>query len=398
MVILVVASALALGRVRNAVTTLERGTLTFDTVTVGEMQRDVRGPGSLVAEHTRILVAATGGRIEALPVHAGQNVSASTIVVELSNPDVQRAALEIKQSLLQAHVGLSQLRSSLAQQRVMQMGLVAQLRTQRREAERTAAVQDTLGKKLLASRNEVVAAHDRLQELTTRFELEQRRLVDMQTSEAEQIRLNQAQISGLERLVNDQETRVAAMRVSAGEIGQIQSLGNPELELGQWVNSGTEIARVTSPGRLKAVLRIPDTQANEVVVGQRATIDTHDGTIAGRVARIDPTSHGSTVAIEVALEGPMPRSARADLGIDGTIIVETLPRILHVGRPAYGGQESVVRMFRVVPNTADAIRVDVRFGRASVSTVEIKHGLARGDSVILSDMAPYFADSRIRLQ
>jgi hypothetical protein len=280
----------------------------------------------------------------------------------------------------------------------MQTGLVAQLRTQQREAARAAAVQDTLDKGRLASRNAGAAAHDRVLELTTRFELEQRRLVDMQASEVEQLRLQQAQISGLERLVEDQERRVAAMRVAAGEAGQIQSLGNPELELGQWVNSGTELARVTSPGRLKAVIRIPDTQANEVLVGQRATIDTHDGTIPGRVARVDPASRSGTVAIDVTLEGPLPRGARADLGVDGTIIVERLQNVLHVGRPAYGGQESIVRMFRVVPNTGDAVGVDVRFGRASVSTVEIKQGLTRGDSVILSDMAPYITDTRIRLK
>jgi multidrug efflux pump subunit AcrA (membrane-fusion protein) len=397
-VIILLASAVALGRVRSAVATFERGTLSFDTVTVGEMLRDVRGPGSLVAEHTRILVAETGGRIESLPVHAGQNVDDTTTLVVLSNPDVERASLEIRQSLIQARVALAQLRSSLAQQRVMQTGLVAQLRTQQREAARAAAVQDTLAKGWLASRNDVTAAHDRLQELTTRFELEQRRLVDMQESEAEQIRLHKDQVAGLERLVEDQQSRVSAMRVTAGEDGQIQSLGNPQLELGQWVTPGSELARVTTPGRLKAVIRIPDTQANEVVAGQRAIIDTHDGSIPGRVARVDPTSRSGAVAIEVTLNGPLPRSARADLGVDGTIIVERLPSILHVGRPAYGGQESIVRMFRVVPNTGDAVRVDVRFGRASVSTVEVKEGLTRGDSVVISDMAPFVADTRIRLK
>jgi HlyD family secretion protein len=396
--IVLLVSAVALCRVRSAVATFERGTLSFDTVTVGEMMRDVRGPGTLVAEHTRILVAATGGRVESLPVQAGQNVGATTPVVVLSNPDLERASLEIRQSLLQARVALAQLRSSLTQQRVMQMGLVAQLRTQQREAARAAAVQDTLANGRLTSRNDVTAAHDRVQELTTRFELEQRRLVDMQESEVEQMRLHQDQIAGLERLVEDQQSRVAAMRVTAGEDGQIQSLGNPPLELGQWVNSGTELARVMTPGRLKAVIRVPDTQANDIVVNQRAIIDTHDGLMPGRVARVDPASHSGTVAIEVTLDGPLPRNARADLGVDGTIIVERLHNILHVGRPAYGGQESVVRIFRVVPNTGDAVRVDVRFGRASVSTVEVKQGLTRGDSVVISDMAPFAANTRIRLK
>jgi multidrug efflux pump subunit AcrA (membrane-fusion protein) len=393
----VTASIVALSRLRPAVPTLERRTLTFDTVTVGEMLREVRAPGTLVAEHTRIIVAVTGGRIEALPVQPGQNVGASTTVVELSNPDVERSALEVQQALTQAYASQAQLRSSLAQQRMTQLGVIAQLRTQSRDADRAAEVLDTLDKSRLAARNEVAAAHDRAAEYVTRYQLEQRRLTDLERAEAEQLRLYDEQIAGLRRIVAEQQRRVASMRVTAGEPGQIQTLGTPQLELGQWVNSGVELARVTQPGRLKAVLKIPDSQASELAVGQSATIDTHDGIIRGRVARIDPASRSGAVAVDVMLEGPLPRSARPDVSVDGAIVIERLHNVLHIGRPAYGGQESTVRLFRVVPNAGEALSVEAHFGRASVSTMEIRRGLVRGDSVIISDMSQFANDTRVRL-
>jgi hypothetical protein len=188
------------------------------------------------------------------------------------------------------------------------------------------------------------------------------------------------------------------MRITAGESGQLQTLGNPTLELGQWVNSGVELARVSQPGRLKAMLRVPETQAKDIVAGQTATIDTHDGVVAGRVTRIEPTSRGGTVAVEVALDGALPKGARADLGVDGVIVIERLPHVTHLGRPAYGAAGSVVGLFRVVPNTGDAMRVSVRLGRASVSTIEVLQGLATGDSVIISDMSQMANEARVRIR
>jgi hypothetical protein len=219
----------------------------------------------------------------------------------------------------------------------------------------------------------------------------------LERAEAEQLRLYDEQIAGLRRIVAEQQRRVASMRVTAGEPGQIQTLGTPQLELGQWVNSGVELARVTQPGRLKAVLKIPDSQASELAVGQSATIDTHDGIIRGRVARIDPASRSGAVAVDVMLEGPLPRSARPDVSVDGAIVIERLHNVLHIGRPAYGGQESTVRLFRVVPNAGEALSVVAHCGRASVSTMEIRRGLVRGDSVIISDMSQFANDTRVRL-
>ena len=189
------------------------------------------------------------------------------------------------------------------------------------------------------------------------------------------------------------------MRVTAGEAGQLLTLGNPQLELGQWVNSGIELARVAQPGRLKAVLRVPETQAKDVLPGQFATIDLHNnGIIKGHVMRTDPSSQAGTVTVEVALDGPIPAGARSDLSVDGTIEIERLKDVMYVGRPAYGQAESTVGLFKVERNNGYASRVNVKLGRASVNTIVVNNGLAVGDSVIISDMSTWDNTSRVRLK
>ncbi len=393
-----VSGTIALTKMRSAVTTLDRTTMSFDTVTVGDMIRDVHAPGTLVAEHVRIIVASTGGRVEALPLRPGAEVTGGATIVQLSNADVELQALQIQQQLTQAYAALAQVKSIQQQQRITQLGVVAQLRTQKLEAERNAGVVDTLDSRRLTSRNEVAAAHDRALEAATRYGLEQRRAEEMKASDAEQVKLAEQQIAGLKGIVQAQQNRVSSMRVTAGEPGQLQSLGSPQLELGQWVNSGIELARVATPGRLKAVLRVPETLAKDVAIGQRATIDTRNGVMDGHVISIDPASRGATVTVEVALDGAVPKGARADIAVDGAIEIERLRNVMHVGRPAYGAQESVVRLFRIVPNTDDAIRVDVALGKASVNNIEIRTGLARGDSIIISDMSQMLTDQRVRLR
>jgi HlyD family secretion protein len=397
-VAVLLAATLALSQLKAAVTTMDRAVLTFDTVAVGDMVRDVRAPGTLVPEHIRIIVATTGGRIESLPVRPGALVVAGTTIVQLSNTDVELAALQVQQQITQAHAALAQLRSFQQQERMTQQGTVAQLRTQHLDAERTARVLDTLDKGRLTTRNEVAAAHERAQEIAMRYELEQRRTEQLKSSAAEQLTLAQQQIDGLQRIQQAQQNRVASMRVTAGETGQLQSLGSPQLELGQWVNSGIELARVARSDRLKAVLHVPETQAKDVAVGQRATVDTRDGIVPGRVSSIDPASRGGTVTVEIALDGPLPKGARADLTVDGAIEIERLPNVMHLGRPAYGAAESVIRLFKVTPNAGEAIRLNVKVGKASVNSIVVVQGLAKGDSVIISDMSQMLTDARVRLK
>ena len=388
-----------ISRLKPAAPPVERATLWIDTVKRGEMVRSVNAPGTLVPEHIRIIVAITSGRVETLPVRPGETVTPTSTILTLSNPDLDLQTLQYQQQLMQAFAALAQLRTSLQQGMMTQEGAVAQLVTQYQQSERDANVVDSLNKKKLSSPNELAAAHDRVTELKRRLDLERQRYSDMQAAQKQQLDLQQQQIVGLKQILQEQRNRVASMRVTAGEAGTLMTLGNPQLELGQWVNSGIELARVAQPGRLKAVLRVPETQAKDVVVGQRATIDLHNnGIIEGHVIRTDPSSQAGTVTVEVGLDGALPNGARSDLSVDGTIEIDRLKDVLYVGRPAYGQAESTVGLFRVEKGSGYASRTNVKLGRASVNTIEIVNGLAVGDSVIISDMSTWDNTSRVRLK
>jgi multidrug resistance efflux pump len=388
-----------ISRLKPAAPPVERATLWIDTVKRGEMVRSVNAPGTLEPEHVRIIVAVTSGRVETLPVMPGVSVTPDQTILTLSNPDIDLQTLQYQQQLTQSYAALAQLRTSLQQSLMSQEGVVAQLVTQYQQAARNATVVDSLDKKKLSSPNEVATAHDQVNELKRRLDLERQRYTDMQASQKQQLDLQQQQIDGLKQILQEQKNRVASMRVTAGESGQLLSLGNPQLELGQWVNSGIELARVAQPGRLKAVLRVPETQAKDVAVGQRATIDLHNnGIIEGHVIRSDPSSQAGTVTVEVALDGPLPQGARSDLSVDGTIEIDRLKDVLYVGRPAYGQAESTVGLFKVLKNSGFAERTNVKLGRASVNTIEVVSGLAVGDSVIISDMSTWDNTARVKLK
>jgi multidrug resistance efflux pump len=377
---------------------VERGTLWFGVVERGEMIREVHAAGTLVPEHVRIVAAVTAGRVERLPVRIGDTVGPSTTIVELSNPDVQLHALQSDQAVSGARSALASLRSSLVQQQLSQKAAIAALTTQLQAAQRNLAAQEGLDRKGLAARSDVEAARDAAMELRTRLSLEEERLVQMTRAAAEQTRLDEEQIGRLRAIVAESRSRVAAMRVVAGEAGVVQTLGSPSLELGQWVNSGVELARLARPGQLKAVLNVPEGQAGGVTVGQRASIDTRHGIVAGHVSRAAPSSQAGTVTVEVTLDGPVPAGTRSELNVDGTIEIERLRDALHVPRPANGVENSEARLFRIEPNSGYANRVSVKFGRASVNTIEVLQGLAEGDSLVTSDLSTLENVSRIRLK
>jgi HlyD family secretion protein len=367
----------------------------------GELLREVRAPGTLVPEHIRIIAAVTAGRVEQIPARPGVTVTPATLLVEMSNTEVELQALQAEQSLTAARGGLANLKTSLQQARLRQQGVIAQLNTQIEDANRQLKVIEALDKKGLASGSEVAAAKDRVKELSTRSEIEKAALQEMIATEREQLQLNQEQIVSLTDIVREQRNRVRSMRVLAGESGVLLNLGPQNglpLEVGQWVNPGMELARVARPGRLKAVLRVPETQARDIALGQKASIDTRNGVVAGNVMRIDPGSQQGTVVVEVAITGELPRGARADMSVDGTIELERLPNVVYVGRPAYGSPESTVGIFKVSEDGSEATRVNVRLGAASVNTVVVVNGLVPGDSVIISDMSQWDNVSRVRLK
>ena len=399
-ILAVVLVSLGLSKLKPAAPSVDRATLWVDQVKRGELLREVRAAGTLVPEHIRIIAAVTAGRIEQLPVRPGVTVGPGTLLVEMSNTDVQLQALQAEQSLTQARSGLSSLRTQLLQQRLAQEGALAQVKTLLDAANRTLKEREGLAAKNLSSAYELASARETAAELQTRYEIEKQRLDEMNRSSTEQLALNEEQVKRLGEIVREQMNRVRSMRVVAGETGVLQTLGanGTMLELGQWVNPGMELARVARPGRLKAVLRVAETMARDITVGQKATVDTRNGLVPGHVMRIDPASTQGTVIVEIAMDGDLPRGARADMSVDGTIEIERLPNVMHVARPAYGSAESNVGIFRLNEDGSEATRVTVKLGRASVNSIEVVQGLAVGDSIIISDMSQWDNVSRVRLK
>ncbi len=384
-----------ISRLEPAAPTVDAGTLWRDTVEQGTMLREVRGPGTLVPENIRWISAVTAGRVERIDVEPGVTVKPETSLLELSNPDVQLALLDAQRQLTGAESELVNLRSSLESQRLTQEGTVAQIRTQQRDAERQAKTMASLSDQDLAAANEVANARDRAEELKTRLDVEQKRLEVLTRQLDAQLKVQEAQVARLRSIVAFRQQQLESMKVKANTEGVLQDL---PLQAGQWVTPGTVLARVIQPGRLKAVLRIPETQAKDVALGQLARIDTRNGIVEGHVSRMDPAAQNGTVTVDVRLTGDLPAGARPDLSVDGTIEVERLTDVLYVGRPAYGQPESTVGLFKLVDGGNAAVRVPVQLGRSSVNTIEIVSGLSKGDVVILSDMSAWDGVDRVRLK
>jgi multidrug resistance efflux pump len=391
----IVGVSVALTRMEPAAPSVERATLWIDTVRRGTMVRQVRAPGTLVPEQIRWVSALTAGRVEALPVRPGTAVTPETQLLELSNPDVQLQALEAERQLAAAEAELVNLRSSLETQRLQQQASVAQINTQYQEARRNAEVMAALDNKGLSSTNEVQRANETAAELKSRVEIERQRLALLTQNVKQQFDMQRANVERARGIAQFQRDRVMSMKVKAGEEGVLQEMN---LQLGQWVVPGEVLARVAQPSRLKAVLRVPETQAKDVVLGQPVSVDTRNGIIPGRVIRIEPQSVNGTVGVDVALEGALPRGARPELSVDGTIEIERLTNVMYVGRPAYGQAESVVGLFRLDPDGQYARRVNAKLGRSSVNTIEVVQGLNVGDLVIISDVSQWDAQDRLRLK
>jgi multidrug resistance efflux pump len=386
---------LGLSRLKPAAPSVDEGTLWMDTVRQGQMLREVRGPGTLVPEQIRWVSAVVPGRVDKKLVQPGERVTAATVLLELSNPDVEIQRLQAERSLTESQAQLVSLKTTLETQRLNQAGVVATVRSEYREALRKAASDSALAAQDLISAAEYSRSRDRAEEYTERLEVEQQRLQIYTENIDSQLAVQQTQVRRLKAVADFQRSMVDAMVVRAGANGVLQEL---PLEVGQWAISGATLAKVVQPERLKAVLRIPETQARDVAIGQTAAIDTRNGVVKGHVIRIDPASLNGTVAVDVAFTEPLPKGARPDLSVDGTIELERLDNVLHVGRPAYGQANSTVGLFRMVNGSREAERVRVELGRSSVNAIEIVRGLAVGDVVILSDMSRWDGVERVRLK
>ena len=393
--VILVGSGITLGlsRLKPAAPRVDRATVYIDTVKRGEMLRQVRGLGKLVPEEIRWIAATTEGLVERIVVLPGVTVDPSTVVVELSNPDLQQTTLDVALQVRAAEAELANLRIQLQSNLLNQRAGAAAIEGQANNARLQYEADAELAKEGLIAELNLNKSRVDARQLSERLELEGQRLdIASQAAEA-QLAAQQARIEQLNALHQLRLDQLEKLKVRAGIHGVLQQV---PIEVGDRLSMGSRIARVAEPGKLKAELNIAETQAKDIQVGQFASIDTRNGVIPGTVIRIDPAVLNGTVKVDVRLEGELPRGARPDLSVDGTVEIERLDDVLYVGRPAYGQANSLVGIFRIGLD-GEAVRTQVRLGRTSVSTMEIVQGLNVGDEVILSDMSAWDAFDRVQL-
>jgi HlyD family secretion protein len=395
--VVIVLVTIGLSRLKPAAPTVDRATVWLETVKRGPMVRQVRGLGVLVPEDIRWIPAVTEGRIERIVVRPGAVVTPDTVLIELSNPTLQQAALEAESQLKGAEANLASLRVRVQNDLLSQQAAAAGVQADYNQAKLQAEADAELGRQGLLADLPVKISRMKADQLAMRNEVEQKRFAQMKDSIQAQLGSQIAEVDRLRAALKLRQSEVAQLKVRAGMPGVLQILGD-KVEVGAQVGPGTNLARVANPNRLKAELKVPETQAKDVQIGQSVSIDTRNGIVAGHVSRVDPAVVQGNVAVDVALDGELPKGARPDLSVDGTIELERLDDVLYVGRPAYGQEQSKIMIFRLEPDGVTATHVPVTLGRTSVTTVEIRSGLKPGDQVILSDMSQYDAFDRVRLK
>ena len=392
-------AALALGwvlsRFEPAAPGVDAAVVFTDTVERGEMLRQVRGIGTLVPETVVVIAASDAGRVERRHVQPGQPVRPGTVLLELSSPQVEQEHLDAEAQLREAQADLANLRAQLEDQRLTQESVTADLEGQYLQAKAQYEADLELSKSGLTDQVTLMKSRVAMEQLQKRFHLERARGDARRPSADAQLAAQNARIEQMEALVALRREKVERLRVQAGMDGVLQLM---DVEVGQLVAPGDELARVSDPTHLKAELKIPETLVNDVSVGQRAEVDTRNGFIEGAVSRIDPAAIEGTVLVDIKLVGAMPRGARPDLSVDGMIELERLANVLHVGRPIHAREESLIGLFKLEEDGTHASRVQVQVGKVSVSTIEIRSGLSEGDKVVLSDMAAWDEYDRIRLE
>jgi multidrug efflux pump subunit AcrA (membrane-fusion protein) len=395
-VIAVTGATLGISRIKPALQGVDFGTVWPDTVKRGSMLRQVRGLGSLVPipEDVRLIPAETDVHVERILILPGTPVKPDSVIMELSNPQVEQeavgAGLDLRSAEAEYHNTKAKIDSELIGLRSGAATVEADYENAKREADQNrelkkiGVVSDSVLKTSLAKEKE----------LATRYKLEQDRIAESSKAIETQLAVQQATIDQKKALAQLKHRQKDALRVRAGIAGVLQEV---PVQVGQRLAQGTILAKVVQPEHLQAELKIPETQAKDIITGQKAEIDTHNGVVEGTVTRIDPAVQAGTVTVDVKLDGPPPKGARPDLSVDGTITLEKLDNVLYVGRPAFGQEKSSVGMFKIEPDGKTATRVKVDLGRSSVNFIEIAGGLKEGDQVILSDMSRFDTQNQIKI-
>ncbi len=384
-----------LTKLKPAAPTLDSSTAVIETVKRGEMVRDVRGNGTLVPEITRWVPAPAEGRVERVNLQAGVEVEPSTVIVELTNPQVEQQATDADFEVKAAEADAENQKVKLESDTMTQKAAIATINAQYSQAKLQLDADEVLAKQGLVADLTLKISRVNVQDLANRLKVEQERLVVNSKSTKAQLNAASSRLDQLKALATLRRQQVDELKVRAGSGGVLQQVLVTE---GQQVTPGTNIARVADPASLKAVLRVAETQISGVRIGQPVVVDTRNGLIQGTVSRIDPAAREGTFEIDASLVGPLPPSARPDLSVDGTIELERLKDVLKVGRPAFGQAQQTIGMFVLSPDGSEAERRSVKLGRNSVSQIEILEGLKEGDQVIISDTAPYDSYDRIRIR
>lgn len=394
-IVLALGAAVAISRLEPAAPSVDAATMWIDTVKRGELIRDVRGIGTLVPEDIRWIPATSDARVERIVVHPGTVVKADTIILELSNDELQLSMLDAESQYRAAEAQLAEARARIEATRLDQQASAARVASEARQARLRANAEAELAKDGLVAELNANLSKAAAEELESRSTIEQERLRINTGSIDAQIAVARATVEQRRAVADLRRAQVNALRVRAGIDGVLQQV---PVEVGQRVTPGTNLARVAEPSRLKAVIRVPETLAKDITIGLPCKVDTRNGIVDGRVARVDPAVQAGTVAVDIALTGPLARGARPDLTVDGTIELERLRDVLSVGRPAQAAENATLGLFRVDPATQVATRTSVQLGRASVNQVEIRSGLREGDRVILSDTSTWDAVDRLKLR
>lgn len=392
--VVLVGVTVLLARLKPAAPTVDRNLVFIDTVKRGEMRREVRGAGTLVPEEIRWIAARTQGRVDRIILRPGAVVTPDSVILQLSNPDVEQAAANADSQLKAAEAELINLRVTLQSGVLAAESTAASAKAEFEQATLRAEVNDQLFRDGLVSALDLKLSKVTAEQAATRNGIEQKRFAFAKESTAPQLSVKDAEVDRYRAQAKLRHDELDALAVRAGMNGVLQLM---PVEVGAQVQPGSNLARVADPTRLKAEVRIAETQAKDIQIGQVASVDTRNGVVEGHVARIDPSVQNGTVTVDVTLPAELPRGARPDLSVDGTVQLERLDNVVYVGHPAFGQEKSTVGIFKLDPSGDYASRVQVALGRSSVTTVEIVSGLQPGDRVILSDMSQWDAADRVKL-
>jgi len=392
----IVLITVAVSRLKPAAPTVDRATVWVDTVKRGSMVRQVRGSGTLVPEVTRWIPASSQGQVEEIVLRPGAQVKPDSIILVLSNPTLEQAVLSARLELQGAQANYANQKATLESQVLAQQSVVAQTEAAYKQAELQYEADAELAKQELVSALQLKRSQSQAEELKNRVSIETQRLKIQRDGIESQLAPQKAEVDRRQTMYDLQRKLLDDLKVRAGIKGVLQQV---PVEVGQQVTVGMNLARVADPTVLKAEIRIAETQARDIQIGQKASVDTRNGIIEGHVSRVDPAAQQGTVGVDVKFDADYhtyPKGTRPDLNVDGTIELERLENVVYVGRPAFGQENSTVGLFKLTGD-GEAVRVNVKLGKSSVQTIQVLDGLKPGDQVILSDMSAWDAFDRVRL-